>query len=146
MGPQRGFKSRHHLVIIAVVLAATGAATAQTATNLRVDNVPRNRHVLGFVPTFCWDYSGSQSNWQIQVDDDPNFTLNNHQAVPQVWFWDSGQQDKGASNTDRCAVMRTITMPGFVPVSLDRRPHIIYWRLRIKVGSTWGRGWPPTSG
>jgi len=128
------------ILAIAVLLGAAGAdaALAQTPTNLRVSGLARNRHVLTFTPEFCWDFTGTQSNWQIQADDDPNFELNLHQVVPQVWFWDSGDQDKGAQNNARCATLRGINKPGHVPISLDRRAHISYWRLRLQVGTTWG--------
>ncbi|HEY3176039.1 MAG TPA: right-handed parallel beta-helix repeat-containing protein [Candidatus Polarisedimenticolia bacterium] len=128
-------------ILIAASLVITFGITSvfsQTPVNLRVESVVGNRHVLSFTPAFCWDYTGSQTNWQIQVDDDPNFTLNLHQATPQVWFWDSGDQDKGTANDDRCATLRGITKTGFVAISLDRRPHIIYWRLRLYVGGSWG--------
>ena len=125
------------LCILAISLGG-GVAFAQTPTNLTVEGVINNRHVLSHTPQFCWTFTGSQTNWQIQVDDDPNFTLNLQQNPPQVWFWDSGQQDKGPNNTDRCATLRSINMPGFVPISVDRRAGGIYWRLRLQTGSGWG--------
>ncbi len=123
---------------LAVSLAAGGVAFGQTPTLLTVEGIANNRHVLSHTPEFCWTFVGNQTNWQIQVDDDPNFTLNLQHTPPQVWFWDSGQQDKAANNDDRCATLRSINLPGFTPISVDRRAGGIYWRLRLKVGSSWG--------
>ena len=125
-------------VLTASFAAGTTALHAQTPTNLLVENVVNNRHVLSHTPEFCWTFTGTQTNWQIQVDDDPAFTLNLHQAVPQVWFWDSGDQDKGAANDDRCATLRGINKTGFVAISIDRRPAGIYWRMRVKTSAGWG--------
>ena len=131
---------RGTVVFAILLLAGSGAVSyAQTPTNLRVEGVARNRHVLSFVPDFCWDFSGTQTNWQVQVDDDPNYELTTAQGTPQVWFWDSGDQDKGAQNSARCGTMRSINKLGFVSISLDRRPHIIYWRVRVQTnGTIWG--------
>lgn len=134
-GVTRGFLSAATILL----MAGSGAALAQTPTNLRVEGVQRNRHALNFAPDFCWDFVGNQTNWQVQVDDDPNYEPTNTQPTPQVWFWDSGQQDKGAQNTARCGTMRAINKAAFVSIGLDRRPHIIYWHVRVQVnGTTWG--------
>ncbi len=128
------------IVILAGLLAAGGPALAQVPANLRADGVKTNRHVLSFTPTLCWDFAGSQTNWQVQVDDDPAFTeVDIHgNGIPQVWFWDSGVQGKGPSAVERCAVMRGITKVGFVSISLDRRAYSIYWRVRVQAGGLWG--------
>ncbi|HZI95205.1 MAG TPA: right-handed parallel beta-helix repeat-containing protein [Patescibacteria group bacterium] len=128
------------IIAAVVVLAGTASARAQTPTNVRIEGVPGNRHVLSFTPEFCWDFSGTQTNWDFQVDDDPNFELNyNNNPAGAVLFWDSGTQDKGTSNNARCATLRGILLSGFVPLTLDRRAHLIYWRMRVQTnGTTWG--------
>src|SRR5262249_30856496 len=89
-----------------VILAGFAGTAAQTPTNLRVEGIPRNRHVLTHTPQFCWDYTGTQANWQIEVDDDPNFDLNyNNNPSGAVLFWESGTQDKGTNDNTRCATL-----------------------------------------
>lgn len=127
-------------ILVGALLASGGQLLwAQTATNLRTEGVVQNPHVLSHTPVLCWDYTGNQTNWHIQSDDDPNYQGNSGAAVPgQIWYWDSGDQDKGALNDDRCATFRQVVKPGFVPITLDRRAHRSYWRLRIQVNGIWG--------
>src|SRR5687768_15761956 len=89
-----------HILVAAAILGSPFPLLAQTPTNLKVDGVADNQHVVGRTPTFCWDSPTSQENWQLQVDDDASFTADaRHEGASRasVWFWDSGTQPKGAA-------------------------------------------------
>ncbi|MGH9867898.1 MAG: right-handed parallel beta-helix repeat-containing protein [Candidatus Polarisedimenticolia bacterium] len=134
-------KGARILLVAAAILGSPFPLLAQTPTNLRVDGVADNQHVVGRTPTFCWDFPTPQENWQLQVDDDASFTADaRHEGAPQagVWFWDSGSQNKGAAGPRRCAAMRQITKPGTVSLSLDLRPSPIHWRVRVQSHGSWG--------
>src|SRR4026207_1404935 len=136
-----------HVCTSAAMLARGSAPLrAQIPTNLRVDGLAGNPHVAGSSPTFCWDFSGPQTNWQIQVDDDPGFhvSVNRAGADPSVWFWDSGTESKGRQGSLRCAEMRQVSRRGTVSLPLDARTESVYWRLRSQSGGAWG-SWVPAS-
>jgi len=137
MGHRAG-NARLLLAAAATLLLGTSVVSAQTATNLRVDGVQQNMHVIDHTPQYCWDYSGAQQNWQIQVDNDPDFILSNSSGTPVPYFWDSGSADKGAANTSRCVEMCSVSLAGSGCLVLDRRAALTYWRLRLQVNGTWG--------
>ena len=85
------------------VLLASTVVSAQTPTHLSVDGVVNNHRVVSPTPTFCWDFPGHQTNWQIQVDDDVSFGTSERGDERAVWFWDSGLDDKGTAGANRCA-------------------------------------------
>jgi len=137
MGRHAG-AARYLYAILGLMLVGVSPLVAQTAGNLRVDGVQDNMHVIDHTPQFCWDYSGSQQNFQIQVDNDPNFILSNSSGSPVPYFWDTGQQDKGALNTTRCVEMCSVSASGTGCLVLDRRAALTYWRLRLQVNGSWG--------
>ncbi len=136
-----------HVCTMAAMLALGAAPLrAQIPTNLRVDGLAGNPHVAAVSPTFCWDFSGPQTNWQIQVDDDPAFhvSVNREGAAPSVWFWDSGTESKGRQGSVRCAEMRQVSRRGTVSLPLDSRTEAVSWRIRIQSRGAWGP-WVPSS-
>ncbi|HKY31253.1 MAG TPA: right-handed parallel beta-helix repeat-containing protein [Candidatus Polarisedimenticolia bacterium] len=127
-------------LIFAVAALCVGPSSPDAASapsNLRVDGIAANDHVVSPNPTFCWDFGGLQTNWQVQVDDDAAFAPTGAEGAAAVWFWDSGTQDKGAAGSLRCAVMRGIAPPGSVSRSLDRRLDAVHWRVRVRSGGAW---------
>src|SRR5688572_4989813 len=139
MAPLLASKGR---VLLAVwLLCSSTPIFGQVPANLRVDGVTGNDRVTGSTPTFCWDFDGLQTNWQIQVDDEAGFQATTRHAgssTSSVWFWDSGAQAKESLGSDRCAVMRRVVKPGTVSMSLDRRLGTIHWRVRLQSSSGWG--------
>jgi hypothetical protein len=98
------------------------------------------RDILSSVPRFSWFVPPgvTQTNWQIQVDSDPNF------ATP-LWFWDSGTGSKSGAETDSNIPYGRVRVPtgnhsgDLLPI--DTRPHLIYYRLRIQNSNdpTWAQ-------
>jgi hypothetical protein len=135
------FASKGRLLVAMGLLSLATPLFGQAPSNLRVDGVIANDRVTGSTPTFCWDFDGVQTNWQIQVDDDAAFQATTRHAgssASSVWFWDSGAQAKGTLGPDRCAVMRRVVKPGTVSMSLDQRVGTIHWRVRLQTPSGWG--------
>ncbi len=123
---------------VIAAIAASCPLFAQSPTALRVDGVPAHSRVVSATPEFCWDFTGSQINWQIQVDDDASFARSSHPAGPRVWFWDSGDAPKGTLGAQRCARMRQVTTPGGPSRDLERRFASIHWRVRVQTpDGTW---------
>jgi len=135
------FASKGRVLLAVWLLCTFTPLFSQVPVNLRVDGVTGNDRVTGSTPTFCWDFDGVQTNWQIQVDDEAGFQATTHHAgssISSVWFWDSGSQAKGSLGSDHCAVMRRVVKPGTVSMSLDQRVGTIHWRVRLQSPSGWG--------
>lgn len=120
--------------IIVTLLCGSFSASAQTPIDpntMKVEGVVNNLRLTKLVPEFSWVYPGpgTQTNWQIEVDDDPNFTM-------PLWFWESGTSDKGSLDGLTHANYGTPRVPtgnfsgDLLPV--DSRPNLIYWRLRVQ--------------
>jgi len=130
---------------VIAAIAASFPLFAQSPTQLRVDGVPAHSRVVSATPEFCWDFAGSQINWQIQVDDDASFTPSSHPSGPRVWFWDSGTAPKGELGAQHCARMRQVTTPGGPSRDLDRRFSSIHWRVRVQTPDRAWSSWSASS-
>jgi hypothetical protein len=119
-----------------VVLASTNASAAVIKVDpntMLVEGVVNNTHLTTSNPHFSWIVpgGGTQTNWQIQVDSDPNF--NGHQGM--IWFWDSGTGSKGGLETATNVQFGAVNAPGFFPRPPDTRADLIYWRLRVQINN-----------
>ncbi len=120
-------------LISALFVCTTGAQAVIVRVDpnsMRVQSVFHNTHLATLTPRFQWTFpgTGTQTNWQIQVDSSPQF--NGHNG--EIWFWDSGVADKGTLDSDTDVAYSTPNAPGKFPRSLDTRADLIYWRVRVQ--------------
>jgi hypothetical protein len=132
----RGRLGRRLLIAAASALLAPPAAAQAVRIDpntMRVQGVTTNLHVATPTPRFSWTFPGpgTQTNWQIQVDSDPNFQ--GHGG--QIWFWDSGTGSKGGREGDTNVPYAVVNAPSLPPRPLDSRASLIYWRLRVQVNN-----------
>ncbi len=131
-----GAVNRTLQVLAILTLLASGCfpAWAQPVVDpntMRVAGVVNNLRLTNKVPDFSWVFPGpgSQTNWQIQVDDDPGF------GSP-FWFWESGTNDKGALNAATTTSYGNPTVPtgnsSGNRLPIDSRANLIYWRMRVQ--------------
>jgi len=101
--------------------------------SMQVEGITSNTHVFNLNPNFKWTFNGpgTQTNWQIQVDSDPNF--NGHSG--EIWFWDSGSGSKSGMEGATSVKYASFNAPGKFPRAMDTRADLIYWRLRIQVNN-----------
>ncbi|HZE89089.1 MAG TPA: right-handed parallel beta-helix repeat-containing protein, partial [Verrucomicrobiae bacterium] len=128
--------TRRALGIAIAVLFGSGLSPAAVikvnSSTMLVEGVLSNTHVVTPNPHFSWTVpSGTQTNWQIQIDSDPNF--NGH--FGQIWFWDSGSGSKSGQEGSTNVQYASISAPGFFPRSIDTRADLIYWRLRVQINN-----------
>lgn len=127
------------------LFAASLPSLAQTVTidpnSMLVEGKAVNRFVVSSSPGFRWTFPGpgTQTNWQIQVDSDPNF--NGHNG--EIWFWDSGIGNKGGLEGATNIPFSVVTAPGKPSRPIDNRASLIYWRVRVQVNND--QGWPGNS-
>lgn len=110
-----------------VASAPAVGAVKVDPTTMEVSGAARNMHVGTPNPRFSWVFPGpgSQTNWEIDVDDDPNFT-------PPMWFWESGGGSKGGLEADTNVVFQEVIPPGSSYHPMDTRADLMYWRLRVQ--------------
>jgi len=113
--------------------SASAAVIKVDPNTMKVDGILNNTHVINPNPHFSWTVpgGGTQTNWQIQVDSDPNF--NGHQSM--IWFWDSGSGAKGGLETATDVQFGVVSAPNFFPRPPDTRADLIFWRLRVQINN-----------
>lgn len=124
------------LLLAVAFLLAPFAAYATDPSGLTEAGVASNVHIRTLDPLLCWSYSGTQSDYRVQVDDDPNFNGDSGtSACSTVFFWDTGEGSKSNANA-HCINSRSQVNCRF-NANLEYRPIKTYWRVKVKEGSTW---------
>jgi len=125
------------ICLLVALFAASDHATAAIfkidPNSMLVEGIHNNTHVVTPNMQFKWTFPGpgTQTNWQIQVDSDPNF--NGH--LGEIWFWDSGSGSKAGMEALTDVKLAVISAPTLFPRPIDTRADQIYWRLRVQVNN-----------
>ena len=146
------------IILVGFILVFSSLGTTPGSlyglANFRCDGVENNKHVTDVQPTFTWDFPHLQADFQLEVDDDPNFT------GTTLWFWDTGtgvlgpgsathQKTAAQGNLHQAKMSDQTVYYGPLTTSstirpLDRRAEYIYARLRVMLDDGTWTDWTET--
>jgi hypothetical protein len=116
--------------LVQPVTAAQNCVGDVDPNSMLVEGQRNPLHLSKVAPVFQWafPFSGTQQNWQIQMDSESNFAGHGN----NIWFWESGTADKGGLNSATTVRWGDVFPPSLYPRPLDTRSDLTYWRVRVR--------------